>query len=107
MLTKTMEAFGWRTLDPVDWVLRKEDDLADHEVHEMFLTELRTGGIDVVWFGIDCSTFSRARDIPLAGSPPVRSEDYPDGLPNLPVPVEASISRANSMARFVAEACES
>lgn len=61
----------------------------------------------VVHFGIDCRTFSRAREIPRPGVPvrPLRSRDHPDGLPNLTVVEREAVQNANVMVEVVVEMC--
>lgn len=85
-LSRRFISCGWRCIS-VDWLLDPSHDLAD-ERREQF----RSCQLEEVFFiaaVIDCSTKSRAREIPRRfedGRPapgPFRSEVYPDGLRTL------------------------
>ena len=63
-----------------------------------------------VHLGPSCGTFSRAREIPVPrwkveqGAPdpkPLRSEEYPLGLPNLVVSQRARVANVNSWQKHV------
>ena len=85
-LTKAFISCGWRCLT-VDWLLDPSHDLADERRQQSLSSQLEE--VIFIAAAIDCSTKSRAREIPRRfedGRPapgPLRSEVqvYPDGLP--------------------------
>ena len=85
-LTKAFISCGWRCLT-VDWLLDASHDLADERRQQSLSSQLEEAIF--IAAAIDCSTKSRAREIPRKfedGRPapgPLRSEVYPDGLPHL------------------------
>ena len=85
-LTKAFISCGWRCIT-VDWLLDPSHDLADERRQQSLSCQLEE--VIVIAAVIDCSTKSRAREIPRRfedGRPapgPFRSEVYPDGLPTL------------------------
>ena len=84
--TKAFISCGWRCLT-VDWLLDASHDLADERRQQSPSSQLEEAIF--IAAAIDCSTKSRAREIPRKfedGRPapgPLRSEVYPDGLPHL------------------------
>ena len=102
--TKALIMCGWEAV-PIDTLLSEEHDLADpatqHAVHLMVLKA------DAVLAAIDCSTKSRIRDIPRCGAqgrwlpPPLRSQEFPLGLPSLTGARKARVARDNAAADFV------
>ena len=104
LLTRSLQAFGWHCMRPIDWALNPADDLADDNVQAAQLKCLGFD-IDVAWFGIDCRNFSRVRDIPMKGMRPVRSDAHPAGLPDLPTKLAEDINSSNNLASFVVRAC--
>ena len=85
-LTKAFISCGWRCLT-VDWLLDDSHDLSDERRQHSLSKQLEE--VIFIAAAIDCSTKSRAREIPRKfedGRPapgPLRSEVYPDGLPHL------------------------
>ena len=85
-LTKAFISCGWRCLT-VDWLLDESHDLSDERRQQSLSEQLEE--VIFIAAAIDCSTKSRAREIPRKfedGRPapgPLRSEVYPDGLPHL------------------------
>ena len=85
-LTKAFISCGWRCLT-LDWLLDPSHDLADERRQQSLSRQLEE--VIFIAAAIDCSTKSRAREIPRRfedGRPapgPLRSEVYPDGLPHL------------------------
>eukprot|EP00435_Cladocopium_sp_Y103_P009381 s366_g2.t1 len=77
---------GWRTMQ-VDWLLDPIHDLADPARQASLGPQLDE--CDFVAAALDCSTKSRAREIPRVfedgrkAPGPLRSDRYPEGLPNL------------------------
>ena len=85
-LSKAFLWCGWRTLS-VDWLLDKSHDLSNPLRQQSLHDQLSE--VDFICAAFDCSTKSRARQIPRRfedGRPcpaPLRSEQHPDGLPTL------------------------
>ena len=85
-LTKAFISCGWRCIT-VDWLLDDSHDLSDERRQHSLSKQLEE--VIFIAAAIDCSTKSRAREIPRKfedGRPapgPLRSEVYPDGLPHL------------------------
>ena len=85
-LTKAFISCGWQCIT-VDWLLDDSHDLADERRQHSLSKQLEEAIF--IAAAIDCSTKSRAREIPRKfedGRPapgPLRSEVYPDGLPHL------------------------
>jgi len=76
-----LREFGWSSVD-VDIVNVNSDlpmDLAADHTWDKYTSTLPE--FDFVFMGVDCKTFSRARQNPN-GPPPLRSLEYPYGLPN-------------------------
>eukprot|EP00435_Cladocopium_sp_Y103_P072343 s416_g40.t1 len=77
---------GWRTMQ-VDWLLDPSHDLADPARQASLGPQLNE--CDFVAAALDCSTKSRAREIPRVfedgrkAPGPLRSDRHPEGLPNL------------------------
>jgi hypothetical protein len=66
-----------------------------------------TQPLEVLWAGIPCGTCSRAREIPITihgrpGPKPLRSAEFPRGLPNLAPWDQLKVSKANHIYDFVA-----
>ena len=85
-LTKAFIFCGWRTIT-VDWLIDASHDLS-HPLRQASLHE-QLQEAAFLFAALDCSTKSRAREIPITfsdgrpGPPPLRSTHYPEGLPNL------------------------
>ena len=67
--------------------------------------------ISLIWIGVPCGTFSKARGIPIPqwqkaqGAPepkPLRSNEYPSGLPNLTGSDRTRVLKANQLSGFAA-----
>ena len=95
---------GWRCL-PVDWALDPSHDLSNPQRQDSIREQLQ----DAVFAAaaLDCSTKSRAREIPRdlgdgkPGPRPLRSDRYPDGLPDLPRADQLRVSKDNLACSFV------
>ena len=89
---------GWRCL-PVDWALDPSHDLSNPQRQDSIREQLQ----DAVFAAaaLDCSTKSRAREIPRdlgdgkPGPRPLRSDRYPEGLPDLPMADQLRVSKDN------------
>ena len=85
-LTKAFLFYGWRCIT-LDWLLDPAHDLSDpafqSQVHNQFKD------IDFLFAALDCSTKSRAREIPVTfsdgrpGPRPLRTDAFPEGVPSL------------------------
>ena len=73
-------------LPPIDIVLsemvREASDVVDAQVWQRVLRALREGVVFYLHCGTPCNTFSSARKDD-GGPPPLRSLEYPMGLPDL------------------------
>ena len=93
---------GWRCL-PVDWALDPSHDLSNPQRQDSIREQLQ----DAVFAAaaLDCSTKSRAREIPRDlgdGKPgPLRSDRYPEGIPDLPMADQLRVSKDNLACSFV------
>ncbi|CAE7267150.1 unnamed protein product [Symbiodinium sp. CCMP2592] len=80
-------------------------DLRDHEQQERLWVELRR--VDAVWLAPPCGTSSSARSIPLGnskhGPKPLRSKEFPDGLPTLADVDRDRVDSANLLYDFTAK----
>ncbi|CAE7519874.1 unnamed protein product [Symbiodinium sp. CCMP2592] len=80
-------------------------DLRDPEQQERLWVELRRA--DAVWLAPPCGTSSSARSIPLGnskhGPKPLRSKEFPDGLPTLADVDRDRVNSANLLYDFTAK----
>ena len=103
-LSKAFIWCGWAAIT-VDWLLDPSHDLADIRRQESLHSQLQS--VCFIAAALDCSTKSRAREIPRTfqdGRPapkPLRSEDWPEGLPNLPVQQAKRVQDDNAACDFV------
>jgi hypothetical protein len=102
-LTKGFIMAQWRAL-PIDRLFGEHHDISDTgvqaELHEQFKEA------DFMWAAIDCSTKTLARTIPskIAGKrlpPPLRSQEYPMGLPGLQGSDKERVATDNDASEFV------
>jgi hypothetical protein len=77
-------------------------DLADDSCVTICCDAIQAGIIQVVTAAIPCGTASRARERPN-GPPPLRSEEYPYGLPALSGINKLRVEKAN---RIYVNACK-
>ena len=103
-LTKAFIFCGWRCIT-VDWLLDPSHDLADPARQASLAAQLRT--VDFIGAAMDCSTKSRAREIPRQfddGRPapqPLRSVEFPEGLPNLRHSDQVRVHTDNIACKFL------
>ena len=103
-LTKAFLFCGWRCIT-VDWLLDSSHDLS-HPLRQQSLHQ-QLQSVDCICAAMDCSTKSRAREIPRTfddGRPaprPLRSIEFPEGLPDLTASEEARVRTDNSACSFV------
>ena len=108
-ITKAFLFCGWRTI-PVDWCFGTSHDLSSKAVQSHLRLLLQEATF--VFAAMDCSTKSRAREIPRVfqdGRPapgPLRSEKHPEGLPNLTGKDLERVRVDNQACAFVLEAIE-
>ena len=83
-------------------------DVGTKEGQDLFWHIVATRNVKFVHVAPPCGTASRVREIRRSSGPnppPLRSNDYPDGLPGLS-PTEAQrVQKANELYEFVASAC--
>ena len=85
-VSKALLWCGWRVL-PIDILLDPTHDLSDATRQALLHEQLQEA--DCIMAALDCSTKSRAREIPLHFSDgrlspkPLRSNEHPEGLPGL------------------------
>ena len=59
----------------------------------------------VVWFGTPCNTMTSARRLD-GGPPPIRTDEYPEGLPNLSPASQRKVDEGNRLCEVTAMAAE-
>ena len=105
-ITKAFLFCGWKSI-PVDWELDRSHDLSDPGRQHSLQAQLSQ--VDCIVAAFDCSTKSRAREIPRVfadGRPapkPLRTESYPEGLPNLSPSQAQRVETDNLACAFVLE----
>ena len=103
-VTKALIFCGWRTIT-VDCLIDPAHDLADPCFQKALSHHLQTA--DFIMAAFDCSTKTRAREIPRHfddGRPapkPLRSEDFPRGVPRLKEPHKSRVARDNTASDYV------
>eukprot|EP00435_Cladocopium_sp_Y103_P072170 s444_g39.t1 len=92
-------------------------DLTLPSSQQMVEDEIRSGRVSGVMLAPPCGTFSKARNIPLRdrngrkmrGPPPLRSHQYPQGIPGLTGVNRTRVKQANKLYAFcrrIMELCE-
>ena len=103
-LTKAFVFCGWECL-PVDWLIDSSHDLSSPARQSSLHAQLQD--VDCICAAMDCSTKSRAREIPRHfddGRPaprPLRSIEYPEGLPDLTQAEQSRVDTDNKACQFV------
>ena len=103
-ITKAFLYCGWRSL-PIDWELDPSHDLSNPLRQQSLHSQLEQA--DCIFAAFDCSTKSRAREIPRQfsdGRPapkPLRTESHPEGLPHLSRRDQDRVSVDNSACAFI------
>ena len=106
-LSKTLRAFGWDSVTDFDndrdlgggW----QDDLLNDSRYTEVLHQARAGAYDSIHCAYPCVTTTVARCFDASGEGggrgpiPVRSAEYPDGLPNLPPKYKRELLNANRL----------
>ena len=103
-LTKAFIFCGWRCIT-VDWLLDSSHDLANPARQASLAAQLQA--VDFIGAAMDCSTKSRAREIPRKfddGRPapqPLRSVEFPEGLPDLRHSDQVRVQTDNVACKFL------
>ena len=103
-VSKALLWCGWKVI-PIDILLEPDHDLGEQSMQRCLHTKLQE--VDCIMAALDCSTKSRAREIPIhfsdgrPGPKPLRSVDFPEGLPDLPHKDALRVRRDNVAADFV------
>ena len=103
-LAKAFEMAGWRIF-AVDWLFGKEYDLSEPDNQETIRGRLKHA--DFIWAALDCSDKSRIREIPRnlangkAMPSPLRSEEFPMGVPGLQGYDKERVAASNAAAEFI------
>ena len=103
-LARGFEMAGWRIF-AVDYLFGEEHDLSKPDNQETIRRKLKHA--DFIWAALDCSDKSRIREIPRkhangkAMPSPLRSEEYPMGLPGLQGHDKERVAASNAAAEFI------
>lgn len=93
---------------PIDTCLFPSHNVLCPRIEQKILTWIRTGRIWLVWLGMPCTTFSRARKNDGLGPGPLRSSDFIWGLPGLSSKDRNKVSEGNALFFFtlrILQAC--
>eukprot|EP00435_Cladocopium_sp_Y103_P052871 s482_g16.t1 len=102
-LTAQLRKLGLKNSFGVDHIVKNNArapvvklDLATPEGEALAASYIRSPLCEYCHFGIPCGTSSRAREIEIPGGPkPLRSDDFPEGLPNLSDKEQQRVNQAN------------
>ena len=103
-LAKAFEIAGWRTF-AIDLLFGEQYDLSKLENQEKVREHLKQA--DFIWAALDCSTETRCREIPRKHADgksmlsPLRSQEYPMGMPELQGHDKKRVAADNTAAEFV------
>ena len=81
----------------IDSCLSNTDDLLDPAVESQLISMILSGCVRLVWLGMPCTTFSIARKDDGVGPGPLRSDQYPMGLPDLCPRDQKKVSNGNAL----------
>ena len=83
-----------------EWDLRwsSRHDLLNVAAQKRIRGWLRSGLVRLVWLGTPCTTFTAMQNLRRGG--PLRSAQYPWGVPGLPAPQRAAVDAGNIFLRF-------
>ena len=92
---------GWQVW-AIDWTLCPQHDLNSSAFRNE--VEQACAEADGIMIAMHCGSFSRARERPIPGHPnapqPLRSREWPEGLPGLAPDVQQEVDKANALAKW-------
>ena len=94
---------------PIDICLHSTHDVLNSAVEKRILFWLKSGRINLVWLGMPCTSFSRARKHDGLGPGPIRSSEFLWGLPSLSPKDRRKVRDGNYLLAFllrIISACE-
>ena len=107
-LTKALQARGLPCLPPIDItrceMVPQPFDVVDVDRWNFFMQLIYAGAIGYAHFGTPCNSYSAARKDD-GGPPPLRSLDWPDGLPSLTGEMWCTTFLGNLFKDRTCEAC--
>lgn len=86
---------------PIDILLFPSHNVLLADVEQKILSWMSGGRISLVWLGMPCTTFSRARKLDGLGPGPLRSDQFLWGLPHLSYRDQSKVSDGNSLLAFL------
>ena len=92
-------------VEAVDILRKPFTDLSNLQTQNSFLERVRGGSYFAVILSPPCSTFSRAPRRNRQGPRPIRSYEYPDGLPGLRWAERRKARLGNLLADFSLQCC--
>ena len=95
---------------PVDTCIFPSHNVLDISIEHSLQHFIRSGRVQLVWLGMPCTTFSRARRHDGIGPGPLRSSDALWGLPDLRPNDQRKLRDGNALFRFtlrIAALCQS
>ena len=97
-LTQCVRELGVPCLPPIDIMpslsVLEPKDVVDLDFWDFFMELVWFGAVAFIHFGTPCNTFSSARKDD-GGPPPLRSVEFPDGLPSVPLAYQPSLFLGN------------
>ena len=107
-LTAVLRSMGIPCLPPIDIMVSElvtePADVVDAAFWDFIMQLILLGAIFFMHFGTPCNTFSSARKED-GGPPPLRSAEFPEGLPNLDLDLFSVTFLGNLFVDRTAEAC--
>ena len=107
-LTAILRSMGIPCLPPIDIMVSElvtePADVVDATFWDFIMQLILLGAIFFMHFGTPCNTFSSARKDD-GGPPPLRSAEFPEGLPNLDLDLFSVTFLGNLFVDRTAEAC--
>lgn len=85
---------------PVDICLFPSHNVLAGDIAKGIFNFIRCNRVRLVWIGMPCTTFSRARRFDGLGPPPLRSSDHIGGLPALRRCDQFKLDEGNQLFRF-------
>ena len=86
---------------PIDILLFPSHNVLLPDVEQKILSWMSRGRISLIWLGMPCTTFSRARKLDGLGPGPLRSDLHLWGLPHLSYRDQSKVSDGNSLLAFM------